>query len=62
MNNSQYTQELPSINGYHSSEIPLNHPFPLWNGIRTPESKKLLETRSVKTKVNPTEGLEEALL
>jgi hypothetical protein len=62
MNNTQYTQESPPINTYHISDIPFNHPFPLWNGIRTPESKKLLETRSVKTKVNPTEGLEEALL
>jgi hypothetical protein len=62
MNNKQYTQEAPPIKEAHLSEVPLNHPFPLWNGIRTPESKKLLETRSVKTKVNPTEGLEESLL
>lgn len=52
MTNTQYTQKTP----------PVNHPFPIHNGIRTPESTALMNKRFVKTKVNPIEGLDDALL
>ena len=41
---------------------PSDHPFPMWNNQRTPESTALLSQRFVKTRVNPTEGMKEALL
>lgn len=41
---------------------PINHPFPMWNNQRTPESLALLGTKYVKIRVNPTEGMKEALL
>ena len=52
MTNTQYTQKTPRV----------NHPFPIHNGIRTPESTALMNKRFVKTKVNPIEGLDDALL
>lgn len=55
-------QQTPPVKEDQLVELLSNHPFPMWNNQRTPESLALLGTKYIKTKVNPTEGMKEALL